>query len=265
MHAHVLSDDEIDDILYFTRTNDASELDSSLSSLAHEQKCSKAEILVAARDPESGNTVAHFAAANGFDGLMLFATFTTNNACSLYTDLLRWLIMLITPTTATEESASSEASAATQNGTEVMRPTPPILLTMANTSGSTPLHYAATTGQLECAKILVEAGVDVRVKNQMGHTAMYEAEVGGKDTIVKYLLDMDVVIGDEGDGAEDAQENGGESVAVAANAAEDAQQNGGEDTAAATNVAKIEDSGVEDSGEGIRRGMEDLKLEKPQI
>lgn len=68
MASPTLSEDDIDDLLYFARTNDIAELRALLSSLAAQNTCSEAEILLAARDPDSGNTAAHYAAANGFDG-----------------------------------------------------------------------------------------------------------------------------------------------------------------------------------------------------
>ena len=68
MASPTLPEDEIDDLLYFARTNDTSELQTLLISLAAQNSCSEADILLTARDADSGNTIAHYAAANGFDG-----------------------------------------------------------------------------------------------------------------------------------------------------------------------------------------------------
>ena len=72
MPSPTLSEDDIDDLLYFARTNDTSELETTLASLSSQHACAEADILTAARDPDSGNTVAHYAAANAFPGTCLF-------------------------------------------------------------------------------------------------------------------------------------------------------------------------------------------------
>ncbi|KAF2230228.1 ankyrin, partial [Viridothelium virens] len=176
-----LSEDDIDDLLYFARTNDTSELSTLLTSLSSQHACSQSDILLAARDPESGNTVAHYAAANGFDA------HANGTSPSL-------------PSNApTKASTNNDASAKSQ---------PPELFTVSNASGSTPLHYAATTGSLACAQMLVQAGVEIGVRNAMGRMAVYEAEAGGKEEIVAYLLKEggDAVV--EGQRAEEKEEEG---------------------------------------------------------
>ncbi|WPH03877.1 Hypothetical protein R9X50_00676000 [Acrodontium crateriforme] len=60
-----LSADEIDDLLYFTRANEADELDQALSELAKKNQCTTKDIVEAAIDPENGNTVLHYCSANG--------------------------------------------------------------------------------------------------------------------------------------------------------------------------------------------------------
>jgi len=63
-----LSEDSIDDILYFARTNDVPELQSCLAELASQTKLSTQDILLAARDTYSKNTALHYAAGNGHLG-----------------------------------------------------------------------------------------------------------------------------------------------------------------------------------------------------
>ena len=64
-----LSADEIDDILYLTRTNDTAELLPYLSQLSQSHSSqSPASILEACVDEYSGNTAFHYAAANGSTG-----------------------------------------------------------------------------------------------------------------------------------------------------------------------------------------------------
>ncbi|KAI9662576.1 MAG: hypothetical protein M1821_008743 [Bathelium mastoideum] len=198
-----LSEEDIDDILYFARTNDLSELRTILTSLAGQTGHSQVDTLLAARDPDSDNTVAHYAAANGFD------------------DLLKWLLTLSRPASTTSAPSSDTSSPAAPNDTpSASQPSatptetnakssipPPSLFTTPNALGSTPLHYAATTGALACATVLVEAGVNVRARNGVGHTPAYEAEVAGREEVVEYLLRVGRVEDeDEGDGEQKKEE-----------------------------------------------------------
>ncbi|KAL9064611.1 MAG: hypothetical protein Q9157_007770 [Trypethelium eluteriae] len=233
-----LSEDDIDDLLYFARTNDTSELSTLLTSLSSQHACSQSDILLAARDPESGNTVAHYAAANGFD------------------DLLKWLLACLNPAHATA-SPSTELQAHA-NGTSPSLPSnaptkastnndasaksqPPELFTVSNASGSTPLHYAATTGSLACAQMLVQAGVEIGVRNAMGRMAVYEAEAGGKEEIVAYLL-----------------KEGGDAV-VEGQRAEEKEEEGDDD--AMEEVAKDEQESLnEGKGKSVQEGVEGLEL-----
>ncbi|KAF1346057.1 hypothetical protein BDV97DRAFT_359650 [Delphinella strobiligena] len=64
-----LSDDEVDDILYLTRTNETTELLQYLSQLSAQKGADSAvSILEACADEDSGNTAFHYAAANGSTG-----------------------------------------------------------------------------------------------------------------------------------------------------------------------------------------------------
>ncbi|KAF2753932.1 ankyrin [Pseudovirgaria hyperparasitica] len=60
-----LTEDDIDDILYLARTNDAAELSTTLAALAKTHATSIASVVSAAVDPDSKNTPLHYAAANG--------------------------------------------------------------------------------------------------------------------------------------------------------------------------------------------------------
>ena len=63
-----LSEDEIDDFLYFVRTGDATEFETLKGELCKREGVSEVQLLEAARDEESGNGVLHMAAANGHSG-----------------------------------------------------------------------------------------------------------------------------------------------------------------------------------------------------
>ncbi|XP_022743549.1 serine/threonine-protein phosphatase 6 regulatory ankyrin repeat subunit B-like [Durio zibethinus] len=57
--------------------------------------------------------------------------------------------------------------------------------------GRTPLHLAAAKGNIECAKLLVESGMDKNAKSNDGRTALYRAVVNGNRQMVKMLIEMD--------------------------------------------------------------------------
>lgn len=63
-----LSADEIDDLLCFTRVNEAQDLRQLVLELAQKYQCQQKDILAACVDPESENTMLHYCAANGFSG-----------------------------------------------------------------------------------------------------------------------------------------------------------------------------------------------------
>jgi hypothetical protein len=62
-----LSEDEIDDLIYFSRTGEDSDLVESLTALSEREKVSPAEIILAAKD-EGKSTCLHMATGNGHLG-----------------------------------------------------------------------------------------------------------------------------------------------------------------------------------------------------
>ena len=63
-----------------------------------------------------------------------------------------------------------------------------ISLNLQNTSGNTPLHWAALNGHLPAVKLLIEAGADPSIINRAGKDAVYEAEVNEKNEVAAWLL-----------------------------------------------------------------------------
>ncbi|EME81905.1 uncharacterized protein MYCFIDRAFT_138563 [Pseudocercospora fijiensis CIRAD86] len=76
-----LTFDEIDDLLYFTRVNEVQDLQQTITELIQKYQCEAKDVLSAAIDPESGNTVLHFCSANGFTELL--RSFLSQNVPSL--------------------------------------------------------------------------------------------------------------------------------------------------------------------------------------
>ena len=68
MSATILSEDEVDELLYCARTNDMEGLHAALNTVSQRLQIEDREILQAAVEPDSGNSVLHMAAANGHTG-----------------------------------------------------------------------------------------------------------------------------------------------------------------------------------------------------
>ena len=66
-----ISEDEIDDLLYFARAGETDELTTLLTALSEREKVSPAEILSSAKD-EGKSTCLHMATGNGHLGMLLF-------------------------------------------------------------------------------------------------------------------------------------------------------------------------------------------------
>lgn len=139
-----LNEDAIDDLIYLARANELSELTSTITSLAASHNCTAAEILSAAVDSASGNSLLHYPAANG----------------SL--EIIQHLLSLLPPSPPTPTAAASA------------------VLDRKNGSGNTALHWAALNGHLDVVKALVGAGADPGVMNGAGRDAIVEAEMSGK-------------------------------------------------------------------------------------
>ncbi|QIX02217.1 hypothetical protein AMS68_007734 [Peltaster fructicola] len=148
--------DEIDEVLYLVRVNEAEELQTYLDSLAQQYSSSVGTIIPECVDPESGNTVLHYCAANGFADLMpkLLQAVQTSHPGATNGDI----------------------------------PTHPFV-NQQNGQGNTALHWGALNGHLPIVKQLIEARADMWVKNAAGHLAMFEAERAEKNEVVQYLLE----------------------------------------------------------------------------
>ncbi|KAH9831087.1 Ankyrin repeat-containing protein [Teratosphaeria destructans] len=81
MTAPQLTLDEIDDLLYFTRANEAEDLQQTVKDLAQKYSCAEKDILHASIDPDTHNTVLHYCSANGLSDLLvsLLALLTHDN------------------------------------------------------------------------------------------------------------------------------------------------------------------------------------------
>ena len=62
-----------------------------------------------------------------------------------------------------------------------------ICLNIGNNDGDTPLHYAAAHGRYEAAKLLVDAGAKVDIRNLKGELPLDDAVKGQYDNIISLL------------------------------------------------------------------------------
>ncbi|KAI7139203.1 hypothetical protein KC316_g16553 [Hortaea werneckii] len=152
-----LSFEEVDDLLYFTRANETEDLQQTIKELSQKYECQPRDVLEAAADPNTGNTVLHFCSAN------------------ILVDLLKSLLTQLNTGEPNKAADGKTVGSLLFNG--------------QNKEGNTPLHWAAYNGHLEVCKLLVAAGADMWVKNAAGHLAMFEAERAEKNDVVQYLLE----------------------------------------------------------------------------
>ena len=170
-----LSEEEIDDLLYFARTNSLSDLQESLSSLstttsAPSPSWQPSQLLFHAVDPSTGNSALHMVSANG------------------HVEIINYILSLLSdPNSSPGLEQEAEGGESTKE-----------LLNKQNKAGNTALHYASLNGHLSAVKTLITAGADPSVQNSAGHKAAFEAERAEKAEVAEFLLG--ITRGREGEG-----------------------------------------------------------------
>jgi hypothetical protein len=66
-----LTEDEIDDLIYFSRAGEQEDLTEAIKTLAERENASPAEIVAAAQDASNKSTCLHMATGNGHLGTFL--------------------------------------------------------------------------------------------------------------------------------------------------------------------------------------------------
>ena len=74
---------------------------------------------------------------------------------------------------------------------------------MKDNEGRTPLHLAASTGDTELVRVLIEAGADVAVRDAQGASPLHLAVAGGHTETVRVLVEAEPG-SDEKDGEVDS-------------------------------------------------------------
>lgn len=204
--------DELDDLIYFSRTGDLPSLKSLIQTLCSTHSCAPSIILASAIDIDadglgSQSSLLHYPSANG------------------NLEIVQFLLSLLNPSEISGEHGTTADKSAPQ------------LVNHRNVSGNTPLHWAGMNGHLEVVKALVAAGADPTIVNEAGRDAVVESEVSGKDGAREcaewLLMNCDVLEQGLGGPTEAADEEEIEVVAsagdlggedIAAGAAKDAEQ-----------------------------------------
>ncbi|KAI8257342.1 Ankyrin repeat-containing protein [Colletotrichum sp. SAR11_239] len=143
-----LSEEEIDDLIYFCRAGELADLQETLKALSEREAASVGEVITAAKD-EGKNACLHMAAGNG------------------HIDVVKALIEAFEPRPAEEKKAYVDA---------------------ANEFGNTGLHWACLGGHLEVVKLLVENGASPAIANDKDQIPLDSALFNGKREVADWFL-----------------------------------------------------------------------------
>ncbi|CAG9944416.1 unnamed protein product [Clonostachys rosea f. rosea IK726] len=144
-----LSEDEIDDLIYFARTGETKDLFETVASLAEREKATHAEILIAAKDESNKSTTLHMATGNG------------------HLETVRKLVESF------EGRPKEERQA---------------FLDEPNEHGNTGLHWAALGGHIDTVKYLVEQGASPALANERNYVPLDLAYFNQHEDIANYFL-----------------------------------------------------------------------------
>ncbi|KAF4779781.1 hypothetical protein HER10_EVM0006564 [Colletotrichum scovillei] len=143
-----LSEEEIDDLIYFSRAGELADLEETLKSLSEREGASVGEIITAAKD-EGKSTCLHMAAGNG------------------HLDIVKALITAFDCRPADEKKAYVDAG---------------------NEFGNTGLHWACLGGHLEAVKYLVSHGASPAVANDKDQIPLDSALFNDKREVADWFL-----------------------------------------------------------------------------
>ncbi|KAK5993754.1 Ankyrin repeat-containing protein P16F5.05c [Cladobotryum mycophilum] len=143
-----LTEDEIDDLIYFARAGEDADLTETLNALAEREKVSPAEILLAAKD-EGKSTTLHMATGNG------------------HLEIVRKLIQSFDGRPKEEKQA---------------------FLDDANEHGNTGLHWAALGGHLDAVKLLMEHGALPALANERNYVPLDLAHFNNHTEVAQFFL-----------------------------------------------------------------------------
>ncbi|KAJ3542403.1 hypothetical protein NM208_g4108 [Fusarium decemcellulare] len=143
-----LTEDEIDDLIYFARAGEKDDLTETIKSLAERESASPAEIVAAAQD-EAKSTCLHMATGNG------------------HLEIVKQLIEYF-------DNRPKEQKQA--------------FLDEANEHGNTGLHWAALGGHLEIVKLLLDQGASPALANEQNYVPLDLAYFNNKNDVAQHFL-----------------------------------------------------------------------------
>ncbi|POR33779.1 Ankyrin repeat-containing protein P16F5.05c [Tolypocladium paradoxum] len=143
-----LTEDEIDDLIYFARAGENVDLNETLAALAEREKAPPAQILLAARD-RARSTTLHMATGNG------------------HLETVRKLLDSFEGRPKEEKQA---------------------FLDEPNEHGNTGLHWAALGGHLDTVKLMLEHGASPALANEADYVPLDLAFSNDKLEVAQYFL-----------------------------------------------------------------------------
>ncbi|ATY58971.1 hypothetical protein CCM_09528 [Cordyceps militaris CM01] len=143
-----LTEDEIDDLIYFARIGEGADLMDSVTALADREKVAPAVILMASKD-EGKSTVLHMATGNG------------------HLETVRKVIECFDARPKEEKQA---------------------FLDEPNEHGNTGMHWAALGGHLDTVKLLMEHGASPALANERDYVPLDLANQNEKTDVSAYFL-----------------------------------------------------------------------------
>ncbi|OLN86863.1 Ankyrin repeat-containing protein YAR1 [Colletotrichum chlorophyti] len=143
-----LTEEEIDDLIYFSRAGELADLEESLKALSERENVSIGEVITAAKD-QGKSTCLHMAAGNG------------------HLEVVKALISAFDSRPAEEKKAYIDAG---------------------NEFGNTGLHWACLGGHLDVVKLLVEHGASPAVANDKDQIPLDSALFNGKREVADWFL-----------------------------------------------------------------------------
>lgn len=176
-----LSEEDIDDVLYFSRVGENDDLSECLTALAERENVSQAEILLEAKN-EGKSTALHMATGNGHLGTLRSHLFLRPRNDQ---ERLREACAPIdVPANSLPETVRRLLQCFEGRPTDETQ----TYLDEANEHGNTGLHWAALGGHLAIVKLLMEHGASPALANESNYVPLDLANLNEKRAVVEHFL-----------------------------------------------------------------------------